>query len=145
MRYNRTDILGSNLAPWLFVSSAEACEVACNHTQGCAAFTLTHPPLLTQGGSKHGCQLKATTGPGAANSLVDTFVRVLEPVQFDFTGTYCGVARVPSSRIQRYSSMAEQQNLALGNHSKDAIPYLPSLVAGLDPRPWKVRGIKHGG
>lgn len=147
MRYNRTDIFGSNLGSGMLVPAPEACQMACNHTQGCSAFTLAYSPtrmLLSeidhaQNHASRWCQLKTATGPGVANASIDTFVRVPEPVQLDFTGTYCGVARVPGSRMQQYSVMAEAQTQALGNHTKDAVPYVPSLIAGLDPRPWKVR------
>ena len=46
--------------------------------------------LQTRAGApaQHQCTLKSSAGPGSPSATLDTFVRVLDPVPYEFTGTY---------------------------------------------------------
>jgi hypothetical protein len=41
------------------------------------------------------------------------------------------------ARVFAYSEVASFHVQARTNHSHDPVPYLPTLIAGFDPRPWE--------
>lgn len=153
MQYNTTDIPcdSCNLAK-LQGETFFSCSSACNTTGACTAFVLY--PNST-------CQLKSSAGPGAGGSG-NTFVRVLDPVSYEWRGTYNDAQPVcpdqPNWECQRYinswfpnatangaklfpyEECSSYQAAARGNQTNDPVPYLPNVIAGFDPRPWEEHG-----
>lgn len=135
------------------VPSPAACQAVCNTTASCAA--------LVYYSSNETCRLKGVAGPGAPG-LGDTYVRVLPPVNWEWTGTYNDAQPVcPSepnwlcpqynnswwpnatptgAKIFPYEQCAVYQAQARGNHSNDTVPYVPNVIASFDPRPWEEQG-----
>ena len=158
MQYPDTDIAcgggggggGCDLGT-LTSASLQQCSAACNATAGCAALV-----FWRSGGN---CTLKGAAGPGAPRPGADAYVRVLDAVAWDFTATYNGAPPVcpgepdwvcpryanswwpnatpAGARIFPYAECADFQAAARGNHSGDAVPYVPNVIAGFDPRPWE--------
>ncbi len=57
---------------------------------------------------------------------------------FDFTGTYMDVPQLePKDEDYPYEMLAEQSEQGRRIHAEDAIPYVPYLAAGWNPRPWR--------
>lgn len=154
MLYNSTDVAcsGGCTITQLTVSSIEQCQFACNSTAGCTAITISHSsPLL--------CKLKSSDGPGTPSGSVDTMVRVAGNVHYDFGGTYNAAPPVcpgqpnwqcpryknswfpnatkSGAKVFPYTECSAYQAAARGNHSNDTVPYVASLIAGFDPRPWE--------
>ena len=87
------------------------------------------------------------------------YVRVTEPLQFEWTGSYNAAPPVcpdePNWECARYKSSwfpnrtkggaevfpykecGDYQGAARTNHSDDRVPYLANVIAGFDPRPWE--------
>ena len=153
MHYPATDIVcsgGCDLAS-LPSASLQQCSAACNATAGCAALV-----YFAGGGN---CTLKSAAGPGAPRGGADAYVRVLDAVAWDFTATYNDAPPVcpgqpdwvcpryanswwpnatpAGARVFPYAECSEYQAAARGNHSRDAVPYVPNVIAGFDPRPWQ--------
>ena len=143
-------------------AEAEAlCGARCNTTAGCTAFELSRPApvVVAPDTQQRSCQLLSAAGPGAPNASVDTFVRVTDNVAYDWTGTYNSAppvcpgqpdwvcarykdawapnATATGARVFPYAEMASYQATARGNHTLDPVPYVASLIAGFDPRPWQ--------
>ena len=160
MRYRRTAVAcpqGCTLGGPVPVGGAAEAVRMCNATAGCAAFELTAASSNSSGGGGGGaapplrCQLLSAAGPGAPNALLDTFVRVWEPVLFDFTGTYNAAppvcpgapgwacaryanswmpnATADGAAVFPYEECAAFQAAARGNHSADPVPYVASVVS----------------
>eukprot|EP00039_Didymoeca_costata_P023430 m.7068 g.7068 ORF g.7068 m.7068 type:complete len:505 (-) comp3643_c0_seq1:164-1678(-) len=138
------------------VSSLAMCQSLCNTTENCQAF------IITRGANDTGsfqCILKTIAGPGSPNSTITTYVRVPGTVSYDWSGTYNAAPPVcpgqpnwqcekyrnswypnatkNGAKVFPYTEMAQYQANARGNHSNDSVPYLASLIAGFDPRPWQ--------
>lgn len=150
MQYNTTDIPceSCNLAR-IQGATFLSCSTACNTTGACTAFVLY---------SNSTCQLKSSAGPGAPGGG-NTFVRVLDPVNYEWRGTYNDAQPVcpdqPNWECQRYinswfpnatsngaklfpyDECSSYQAEARGNQTHDPVPYLPNVIAGFDPRPWE--------
>lgn len=68
---------------------------------------------------------------------------VYQGIKYDYTGTYNGAARSPSfgpcmnsTLVHPYAQVDAWSNGALwGNHTKDAVPWVPNVISGFDPRP----------
>ena len=157
MQYTRTRIncTGCDLNT-SSVSTVNECEGKCNATRGCLAAVVRRPADAQQVLS---CTLKSDAGPGTADAAHDTYVRVNERVPYEWTGTYNAApptcpgqpdSRCPrfqhswwpnatahGARIFPYRECGDYQRDARGNHSNDAVPYLPNVIAGFDPRPWE--------
>ena len=155
MHYPDTDILCDPAAPCdlgaLHSATLQQCFAACNATSSCTAL------VFSPSGSN--CTLKSQAGPGAGAPGRDAWVRVLDQTAYDFTSTYNAAPPVcpgepnwvcpqyrnswwpnatPSgARIFPYTDCSNYQAAARGNHSLDAVPYLPNVIAGFDPRPWE--------
>lgn len=132
------------------------CIGLCNATAGCVAFA------FYTGNST--CVLKDVAGPGAPGPLSDTYVRVAADVAWEWRSTYndaeplcydsdggleeCAKYRdswfpnaTPTgARVFPYADVLVFQAQARGNQSNDAVPYLPNVIAGFDPRPWEEHG-----
>lgn len=130
------------------------CMASCNATAGCAGFA-----YYAANGT---CALKSYAGPGAGG-LGDFYVRVPEDIAWEWRGTYndaeplcyAGPGRTNPGRcpeyenswwpnatangakIFPYAEVLRYQAEARGNQTGDAVPYLPNVIAGFDPRPWE--------
>jgi hypothetical protein len=127
---------------------------SCNATASCAAFAFY--------GANGTCVLKSTAGPGAPGEG-DFYVRVLGAVAWEWRGTYNDAppicyagandtdpgacpeyanswlpnATADGARIFPYGEVLKYQADARGNQSHDAVPYMPNVISGFDPRPWE--------
>ena len=116
MRYNTTVVNASvpSIIKVLTVASAAECKAACNATAECVAAIVARvpaPPAAVDGvaaGSSSGggsnrrdqhesdsgvaprrtCTLMSVDGPGAYSSTQDTYVRVHQPIEYEWTGSY---------------------------------------------------------
>lgn len=156
IQFNRTKVgcPGGCVIKATAVSSLVACQLLCNSTLGCAAITVD---LLTTR-----CQLLSQSAPGAADAMHDTYVRVPDTVQYDWTGTYNAAVpycppKPPSTswvcpayvnswmpnrtanggEVFPYRECGDYQGASRTNHSHDPVPYLANVIAGFDPRPWE--------
>ena len=150
MIYNLTDVPCSGCDIHVAAGLTRgSCEGACNATGACTA------AVFYANGT---CVLKSTAGPGASGEGV-TLVRVLPSIAWEWTGTYNDAAPVcpgqpnwecpqytnswwpnataDGAQVFAYAQVLSYQADARGNHSQDTVPYLPSLIAGFDPRPWE--------
>lgn len=122
------------------------CELACNATSACVAFIAL--PNST-------CVLKNINGPGSQGPG-DAYVRVLGSASFDFTATYNAAppvcpgepnwvcpryanswlpnATAEGAKVFPYEECASFQAQARGNHSHDAVPYIPNSAWRLQCR-----------
>lgn len=160
MRYNRTDVpcaagpCDIARAPG---AAASDCMATCNATAGCVGFA-----WYAGNGT---CALKSSAGPGAAGEG-DFFVKVPDDIAWEWRGTYNDAepicfagpnftdpgecpqyknswwpnSTVNGAKIFPYAECARYQAQARGNQSDDAVPYLPNVIAGFDPRPWEEQG-----
>lgn len=56
---------------------------------------------------------------------------------FDFTATYMSIPEVEVREGEHpYSQLADEARTARARHAEDAIPWMPYLAAGWNPRPW---------
>jgi len=153
MQYNTTDVPceGCNIEE-LFDQSFLSCSAYCNSTGACTAFVLY---------SNSTCILKSVAGPGASGSG-STYVRVLDPVNYEWRGTYNDAQPVckdqPNWECERYinswwpnatsngaklfpyEECSSYQTAARSNQTNDPVPYVPNIIAGFDPRPWEEHG-----
>lgn len=162
MQYNYTTINGSAGAVLKRVKATDVrqCALFCNTTAECAAFTIDMVPHAVDGDCN--CTLLSNAGPGIPSKYDATYVRVLDDVHWDFTGTYndappickdrcscceCRCSRYTDSWFPNataagaktfpYSDVGDYQGQARLNHSNDTVPYVPNVIAGFDPRPWE--------
>ena len=141
-------------------SSVQDCQRQCNLTNGCAGIVIADAAAAGNDNvSSKSCQLKSDTAPGINDPTHDTYVRVAETLQLDFTGTYNSArplcpaapglsckryvnswwpnATKTGAQVFPYSECGNFQGVSRGNHSNDRVPYLPNAIAGFDPRPWQ--------
>ena len=160
MRYAQTDVPCTGAPCDLARVPGAApgdCMAACNATAQCVGFA-----AYAGNGT---CVLKSSAGPGAPG-LGDFYVRVLDDIPWEWRGTYNDApplcyagpnrtdpgecpeyhnswwpnATADGAKIFPYAECARFQAEARGNQSGDAVPYLPNVIAGFDPRPWEEQG-----
>lgn len=158
MRYPQTDVpCGVEPCDLARVPGPpSSCMAACNTTAQCAGFAAY---------GNGTCVLKSSAGPGAPGEG-DFYVRVLDDIPWEWRGTYNDAeplcyagpnqtdpgecpeyhnswwpnATANGAKIFPYADCARFQAEARGNQSSDAVPYLPNVIAGFDPRPWEEQG-----
>lgn len=136
------------------VTNLHECQLICNTTNDCVTLTLDH--------ANKSCALLSQDWPGVSDPHVDTYVRVIGTVEYEWTGTYnaappewhwwCGRKPKQCSNYMHswmpnttshggevfpYTDCGDYQGAARTNHSRDRVPYLANVIAGFDPRPWE--------
>ena len=104
-----------------------------------------------------GCALLHSAGPGTGDAGHDTYVRVAETVNYEWTGSYNAAPPIcpgkpndscpkyidswmpnktkDGAQVFPYTECGDYQGAARTNHSSDRVPYLANVIAGFDPRP----------
>ena len=160
MLYSRTDVpcdAGPCDIARVPGATPEDCMATCNSTASCTSFAFY--------ASNSSCVLKSYAGPGAPGEG-DFYVRVFDVVRWEWRGTYNDAPPVcyagpnftnpgtcaeyvnswwpnateNGAKIFPYAEVLRYQAQARGNQTGDAVPYLPNVIAGFDPRPWEEQG-----